>query len=76
MAAVTETTNPLQMRTKAQVRARYVKSLASAYRRPEHVGVETIVIAELKLREVQRHVFPAHLVARPISPAIRIQRGV
>jgi hypothetical protein len=76
MAAVTETTNPLQMRTKAQVRARCVKSLASAYRRSEHVGVETIIIAELKLGDVQGHIFTAHLVARPISPAIRIQRGV
>jgi hypothetical protein len=39
-------------------------SLASAStdRRSEHVGIEVVVIAELKLRDKQQHIFAAHLV--------------
>lgn len=50
--------------------------LASRNRRAENVEIEAVVIAELKLRNVQRQMFSAHLAARPIGPAIRIQRGV
>jgi hypothetical protein len=39
-------------------------SLASAYRRAKHVGIEAVVIAELKLYDVESHVFAAHLVER------------
>ena len=39
-------------------------TLTSAYRRSEHVGVEAIVIPELKFRDVDRHIFGAHLVER------------
>ncbi len=38
--------------------------LASACRRSEHVGVEAVVVAELKLRNVQRHIFGTHLTER------------
>jgi hypothetical protein len=39
-------------------------SLASLNCRSEDVGIRPIVISELKLRNVQRHVFGAHLVER------------
>ena len=32
---------------------------AACYRRPEHVGIEAIVMAELKLGNVKRHIFSA-----------------
>src|SRR5208282_632074 len=35
---------------------------ASAYRRAEDVGIEAIVVAELKFRNVERHIFGAHFV--------------
>lgn len=37
---------------------------AACYRRPEHVGVHAVIIAELKFRDVERHIFGAHLVER------------
>lgn len=37
-------------------------ALASAYRRSEDIGIEAIVIAELELGNIERHVFGAHLV--------------
>jgi hypothetical protein len=37
-------------------------TLATAYCRSENVGIEPIVISELKLRDVQRHIFGADLV--------------
>jgi hypothetical protein len=36
--------------------------LGSLDRRSENVGVEPIVVSELKLRDVQRHIFGAHFV--------------
>jgi hypothetical protein len=39
-------------------------SLTSAYCRAENIGIKAVVIAELKLRDVQRHVFGAHFVER------------
>ena len=41
---------------------------ASCYRRPEDVGVSAVVIAELKLSDVQRHVFGADLVIGTTTP--------
>jgi hypothetical protein len=38
--------------------------LASAYSRSENVGIEPIVVAELKFRDVQRHIFGRHFVER------------
>jgi hypothetical protein len=35
---------------------------AACYRRPEHVGIAAVVIAKLKLRDVQRHIFGADFV--------------
>ena len=32
--------------------------------RIKHIGVEAVVIAELKLRNVQRHIFGGHFVKR------------
>jgi hypothetical protein len=37
---------------------------AACYRRIEHGGIETVVVAELKLRDVQRHIFGRHFVER------------
>jgi hypothetical protein len=39
-------------------------TLASAYRRSEHAGIKTIIVSKLKLRNVQRHIFGAHLAER------------
>src|ERR1700733_7315435 len=33
------------------------RNSASVYRRSEHVGIEAVVISELKLRDVERHVW-------------------
>jgi hypothetical protein len=58
--------SPLQ---KQQLRAGHLKifqecgvSLASAYCRAEDIGIETIVVTELKFRNIQRHIFFADLV--------------
>ena len=37
---------------------------AACYRRPEHVGITTVVVAELKFSDVQSHIFRADLVER------------
>ena len=37
---------------------------AACYRAPEHVGIEAVIVAELKLRNVQRHIFGANLMER------------
>jgi hypothetical protein len=37
---------------------------AACYRRPEHVGIAAVVVAELKFRNVQSHIFSGHLVIR------------
>jgi hypothetical protein len=37
-------------------------SSASFYRRPENIRVLPIVIAELELGNIERHIFPAHFV--------------
>lgn len=37
---------------------------AACYRRLKHVRIETVVVAELKLRDVQRHIFGRHFVER------------
>jgi hypothetical protein len=37
---------------------------ASLNCRSENVGIEPIVVAELKFRDVERHIFGAHLVER------------
>ena len=71
MAAVTETINPQQMHTKAQVQARFVKSLASAYRCAEHIGIEAVVTTKLKLGNIQRHVFTTQLWSAPNRPTTR-----
>jgi hypothetical protein len=43
--------------------------LASLNRRSENVGIEPIVVAELKFGDVQRHVFCADLVEAPDDAA-------
>jgi hypothetical protein len=35
---------------------------AACYRRPEHVGIASVVVPELKFRDVERHIFGTHLV--------------
>jgi hypothetical protein len=45
-------------------------NLTSAYRRSEHVGIEAVVVAELKLRDIERHIFCAHLVERADHAAL------
>ena len=34
---------------------------AACYRGPEHVGVKAVIVPELKLGNVERHIFGAHL---------------
>jgi hypothetical protein len=43
---------------------------AACYRFLKHIGVHAIVVAELKLRDVQRHIFCAHLVERADHAAL------
>jgi hypothetical protein len=43
---------------------------ASLNRRSENVIIEAVVISELKFRDVQRHVFGAHLVERAHHAAL------
>ena len=35
---------------------------AACYRRPEHIGIKAVVVAELKFRDVQRHILGRHFV--------------
>ncbi len=44
--------------------------LAALYRRPENIGILTVVIAELKLGDVERQIPLAHLVVRPDDSAL------
>ena len=37
---------------------------AACYRASEHVGIEAVVISELKLGNIERHIFCAHFVER------------
>ena len=46
------------------------RASASLNRRAEYVGVMPVVVAELKLRNVQRHVFAADLVEAADDPAL------
>jgi len=43
---------------------------AACYSLLENVGVHAIVVAELKFRDVQRHVFGAHFVERADNAAL------
>ena len=43
---------------------------ASADLRPKDVGVVPVVISELKLRDIQRHIFGAYLVERANHAAL------
>ncbi len=45
-------------------------SLAPRNRGAENIGVETVVISELKFRDVQRHIFGADLVETANDPAL------
>src|SRR4051794_10400694 len=58
-----------------EVRRRYksrscTPALASGNRRSEDVGILPIVVAELKLRDVERHIFGAHFVERAQKAAL------
>ena len=46
------------------------ESLTSAYRRSENIRVEAVVVAELKFRDVQRHIFGADFVERADHAAL------
>jgi hypothetical protein len=43
---------------------------AACYRFLKHVGIEAIVVTELKFRDVQRHIFCAHLVESANNAAL------
>jgi hypothetical protein len=43
---------------------------AACYCRPEHVGIEAVVIAELEFGDVERHIFGAHFVERADNAAL------
>ncbi len=45
---------------------------ASAYRHSEHIWIEAVVIPELKLGNVQRHIFGAILWNVPTTPRLKI----
>jgi hypothetical protein len=51
-------------------------SLTSAYRRAENITVFTIIVAELKLGNIQRHVFCADLVERADHTAFAALQNV
>jgi hypothetical protein len=46
----------------------------SCNRCSEDVGIEPIVVAELKLREVERHIFGRHFVDVPTTPRLKIDQ--
>jgi hypothetical protein len=48
---------------------------AACYRGPEDVGIGAIVVAELKLRDVERHVLGAHLVEGADNATLEDRRG-
>ena len=48
-------------------------ALASTNRRPERVGIEAVIVAELKLGNVKRHIFAAHLVEHADNTAFEDQ---
>ena len=43
---------------------------AACYRPLKHIGVHAVIISELKFRDVQRHIFCAHLVECPDHTAL------
>jgi hypothetical protein len=43
---------------------------AACYRRIKHGGIETVVVAELKFRDVERHIFGGHFVERADHAAL------
>src|SRR5262249_56439364 len=48
--------------------------LTSTNRSAENIGIKAIVVAELKLRNVQRHIFRRHLVERCDPAALQDRR--
>src|SRR6516162_6209366 len=64
MAAVIGLANPPSLRSRTQSKRLYVVSLAPADRCSEDVRVVPIIVAELKFRDIQRHVFGAHFMER------------
>ena len=48
----------------------FVIALASADRHSENVSVKSVVVSELKLRDVQRHIFGADFVEAADNPAL------
>ena len=44
---------------------------AACYRRLKHIGVHAVIVAKLKLRDVQRHIFGAHFVERTDHAAFK-----
>src|ERR1700729_3468884 len=43
---------------------------AACYRGIKHIGVEAVVVAELKFRDVERHIFGRHFVERADNAAL------
>jgi hypothetical protein len=39
-------------------------TLAAAHRCSEYIGIESIIVSELKFRDIQQHIFCAHFVER------------
>jgi hypothetical protein len=60
----------LQGTQTAQLPLVALDSLAAVDRSSEDVGIEPIVVAELKLRDVERHIFGRHLVERADHAAL------
>jgi len=49
--------------------------LAPLNRRAEDVGIEAVIIAELKFRDVKRHIFGGHFVERANNNDKAANRG-
>ena len=48
---------------------------AACYRRPEHIGIDAVVVAELKFRDVERHIFGADILWNvPTTPRLKIDQ--
>jgi hypothetical protein len=62
MNAIQTTPRRLRRMQRCQLRQRMSEFLASAYDRVEDVWIAAVVIPELKLRNVQRHIFGADFV--------------
>jgi len=70
MAAVIALSIPHTMPTTAPAQERFAVASASLDRRSEDIRVRPIIITELELRNIERHIFAAHFVERADDAAL------